>query len=434
MRYFFCLIFSCLIWNCGGPQMNISNADWINNQTIYEVNLRQYTSDGTISSFRKHLPRIKEMGFGILWFMPLHPIGEKNRKGELGSYYSVKDYFSINPEFGSDTEFKALVEEIHKMGMYVIIDWVANHTACDNDMVFAHPEWYTKNRNGDFQPPQGTDWSDVYDLDYTNLELRDYMIGAMEFWVKEYDIDGFRCDVAGMVPTEFWESAVERLKSIKPIFMLAEWEEPALLEKAFQADYNWSLYHILKDIASSKKGAISIRDYYENPQKTYPKNALRMNFLDNHDENSWNRVMVKHFGDKVYPLSTMLFTLPGIPMIYSGQEARLEEKLKFFEKDTIQWNNFPDGNFYKQLINLRKKHPVFWSNNTTLEFMDGLPDGVVGFKRWNKNNTYYVLLNLSNQLQKIDTGLISGNLIINDENSSIHSLANNGYSITKSLN
>jgi len=434
MRYLFCLIFSCLIWNCGGRQMNTSNADWINNQTIYEVNLRQYTSDGTISSFRKHLPRIKEMGFGILWFMPLHPIGEKNRKGELGSYYSVKDYFSINPEFGSDTEFKALVEEIHKMGMYVIIDWVANHTACDNDMVFAHPEWYTKNKNGDFQPPQGTDWSDVYDLDYTNLELRDYMIGAMEFWIKEYDIDGFRCDVAGMVPTEFWESAVERLKSIKPIFMLAEWEEPALLEKAFQADYNWSLYHILKDIASSKKGAISIRDYYENPQKTYPKNALRMNFLDNHDENSWNRVMVKHFGDKVYPLSTMLFTLPGIPMIYSGQEARLEEKLKFFEKDTIQWNNFPDGNFYKQLISLRKKHPVFWSNNTTLEFIDGLPDGVVGFKRWNENNTYYVLLNLSNQLQKIDSGLISGNLIINDENSSIHSLANNGYFITKSLN
>ena len=379
MRYLFCLIFSCLIWNCGGRQMNTSNADWINNQTIYEVNLRQYTSDGTISSFRKHLPRIKEMGFGILWFMPLHPIGEKNRKGELGSYYSVKDYFSINPEFGSDTEFKALVEEIHKMGMYVIIDWVANHTACDNDMVFAHPEWYTKNKNGNFQPPQGTDWSDVYDLDYTNLELRDYMIGAMEFWVKEYDLDGFRCDGAGMVPTEFWESAVERLKSIKPIFMLAEWEEPALLEKAFQADYNWSLYHILKDIASSKKGAISIRDYYENPQKTYPKNALRMNFLDNHDENSWNRVMVKHFGDKVYPLSTMLFTLPGIPMIYSGQEARLEEKLKFFEKDTIQWNNFPDGNFYKQLISLRKKHPVFWSNNTTLEFIDGLPDDVVGF-------------------------------------------------------
>ena len=216
--------------------------------------------------------------------------------------------------------------------------------------------------------------------------------------------------------------------------MLAEWEEPALLEKAFQADYNWSLYHILKDIASSKKGATSIRDYYENTQKTYPKNALKMNFLDNHDENSWNRVMVKHFGDKVYPLSTMLFTLPGIPMIYSGQEARLEEKLKFFEKDTIQWNNFPDGNFYKQLISLRKKHPVFWSNNTTLEFMDGLPDGVVGFKRWNKNNTYHVLLNLSNQLQKIDSGLISGNLIINDENSSIHSLANNGYFITKSLN
>ena len=290
MRYLVFIIISFISLNCGGSQMVTSKTDWINKQTIYEVNLRQYTDDGTISSFRKHLPRLKEMGFGILWFMPIHPIGEKNRKGELGSYYSVKDYFSVNPEFGSAEEFKSLVNEIHKMGMYVIIDWVANHTACDNEMVSANPEWYTRDKNGDFQPPLGTDWSDVYDLDYTSLDLRQYMINAMEYWVKEYDIDGFRCDVAGMVPTEFWESAVERLNLIKPVFMLAEWEDPELLEKAFIADYNWSLYHILKDISSSKKEVNSIRQYFENPKKKYPESAFKMNFLDNHDENSWNRV------------------------------------------------------------------------------------------------------------------------------------------------
>ena len=431
MRYLVFIIISFISLNCGGSQMVTSKTDWINNQTIYEVNLRQYTEDGTISSFRQHLPRLKEMGFGILWFMPIHPIGEKNRKGELGSYYSVKDYFSVNPEFGTAEEFKSLVNEIHKMGMYVIIDWVANHTACDNEMVSANPEWYTKDKNGRFQPPLRTDWSDVYDLDYTNLELRQYMIDAMEYWVKVYDIDGFRCDVAGMVPTDFWESAVERLNLMKSVFMLAEWEDPELLEKAFKADYNWSLYHILKDISSSKKDANSIQEYFEKPKKKYPERALKMNFLDNHDENSWNRVMIEHFGNKVYPLSTMLFTLPGIPMIYSGQEARVEEKIKFFEKDTIQWNNYPDGNFYKKLINIRKNHSVFWSNNTTLEFLDGLPIEVVGFKRWDSKNIYYVLLNFSNHAQEIDSELLSNNYIVKDENSTSHLLASNGYFIFK---
>ena len=191
--------------------MNISNTDWINDQTIYEVNLRQYTSDGTIASFRNHLPRLKEMGIGILWFMPIHPIGEINRKGELGSYYSVKDYFSVNPEFGTAEEFRSLVHEIHGMGMYVILDWVANHTACDNELVTTNPDWYTKNENQNFQPPSGTDWSDVYDLDFGQNGLRGYMTSAMEYWVREFDIDGFRCDVAGMVPSDFWETTIKKL-------------------------------------------------------------------------------------------------------------------------------------------------------------------------------------------------------------------------------
>jgi len=236
-----------LFWRCESQKMIETKLDWINNKTIYEVNWRQFTDKGDIHSLKEHIPRLKEMGVGILWFMPIHPIGKENRKGELGSYYSVKDYFTVNPELGTLEEFKNLVDYIHEMDMYVILDWVANHTACDNKMVIQHPEWYTKNKFGDFQPPKGTDWSDVYDLDYSQEDLRNYMINAMEFWVKEIDIDGFRCDVAGMVPTEFWELAVAKLQSIKSVFMLAEWEEPELLDKAFHADYNWSLYHILKD-------------------------------------------------------------------------------------------------------------------------------------------------------------------------------------------
>ena len=323
MKRIYLLLLSFFLICCGGKNLSSSNLEWINNQTIYEVNLRQYTPEGTFASFRKHLPRLKKMGVGVLWFMPIHPIGEKNRKGKLGSYYSVRDYLDINPEFGTKKEFKSLVDEVHKMGMYVIIDWVANHTACDNALVSKNPDWYTKDKSGDFQSPKNTDWSDVYDLDFSSHDLRNYMANAMEYWVKEFDIDGFRCDVAGMVPTDFWETTINKLRSIKPVFMLAEWEDPELLNNGFQADYNWQLYHTLKDVSKGNKEVANIRNVYENPEKKYPENALKMNFLDNHDENSWNRIMVQHFKEKVYPLSTMLFTLPGIPMIYSGQEARL---------------------------------------------------------------------------------------------------------------
>ena len=184
------------------------------------------------------------MGIEILWFMPIHPIGEVNRKGHLGSYYSVKDYFDVNPEFGTLNEFKALVKEIHEMDMFIILDWVANHTAWDNQLIEKHPDWYTKNSQGVFTPPSGTDWSDVVDLNYNSIDVHDYMFSAMEYWIKEFNIDGFRCDVASMVPLQFWENSVLKLNKIKPIFMLAESDDPELIEQAFHADYNLSLIHI----------------------------------------------------------------------------------------------------------------------------------------------------------------------------------------------
>ena len=408
-----------------------TSPEWSKNLTIYEVNLRQYTPQGTLRAFREHLPRLKSLGVGILWFMPIQPIGTVNHKGTLGSYYSVQDYYGINPDFGTLDEFRSLVDEIHKLDMYVILDWVANHTAWDNPMSSEHPEWYTKNDEGNFQPPPGTNWDDVIDLDYSNDDLRAYMTAAMEHWVREVGIDGFRCDVAGMVPTDFWESVIPALQKIKPVFMLAEWDDPELLENAFHADYNWGLYHVLKDIAAGEKEFSEIQEYYQIPPKSYPLTALRMNFLDNHDENSWGRNMISHFGQNLYPLVTMIFTLPGMPMIYSGQEAKLNKQLRFFDKDTIPWDDVPDSKFYQELINLRKVHKVFWNTNHNLEFMGSLPPGLVGFKRWTKGATYHIVVNLSDQDQELDPGLIAGLMLFSDGISQKTTIARHGYLVCK---
>jgi len=427
MKIIYYLILIVLTLGCTMDHKENNSTDWINNLTIYEVNLRQYTPQGTIRAFREHLPRLKSLGVGILWFMPIHPIGTVNRKGNLGSYYSIQNYYGINPEFGTLEEFKSLVNEIHEMGMYVILDWVANHTAWDNPMADEHPEWYTKNDEGNFQPPPGTNWDDVIDLDYNNDNLRAYMTAAMKYWIREVNIDGFRCDVAGMVPTDFWESVIPELEKIKPIFMLAEWEDPELLENGFHADYNWGLYHILKDIAAGEKEFYEIQKYYQAPPKSYPINALRMNFLDNHDENSWGRVMSNHFGKNLYPLLTIIFTLPGMPMIYSGQEVQLNKQLKFFDKDTIIWGDAPDSKFYQKLISLRKRHKVFWNTNHNLKFMSNLRPGLVGFKRWNKDDSFQIVVNLSEQDQELDPSLIDGSILLGDGISQKTTIARHGY-------
>ena len=431
MKLIYCFTLTVVIFGYTMDHKENTSPEWSNNLTIYEVNLRQYTPQGTIRSFREHLPRLKSLGVGILWFMPIQPIGTVNRKGPLGSYYSVQDYYGINPEFGTLNEFRSLVDEIHELGMYVILDLVSNHTAWDNPMASEHPEWYTKNDEGNFQPPPGTDWDDVIDLDYSNDDLRAYMTDVMEYWVREIDIDGFRCDMAGMVPTDFWESVTPALQKIKPVFMLAEWDDPELLENAFHADYNWGLYHVLKDIAAGEKEFSDIQGYYQTPPKSYPLTALRMNFLDNHDENSWGRVMGSHFGQNLYPLLTMIFTLPGMPMIYSGQEAKLNKQLRFFDKDTIPWDDVPDSKFYQELIDLRKGHKVFWNTNHNLEFMGNLPPGLVGFKRWTKDATYHIVVNLSDQDQELDPGLIAGSILFGDGISQKTTIARHGYLVCK---
>ncbi len=343
----FVLIISCKAQNFKPPE-------WSYTQVIYEVNIRQFTEEGTFKAFEKHLPRLKELGVGILWFMPVHPIGEKNRKGTLGSYYSVKDYKAINPEFGTLEDFKLMVNTIHKMGMYVIIDWVANHTAWDNQWISEHPEFYTKDSLGRIISPN-PDWTDVADLNYENKDLWKEMINALKFWVEECDIDGFRCDVAGMLPIEFWVAARPELEKIKNVFMLAEWDTPEQ-HKAFDLTYDWTFYKTLNAIAKGEKTVKDLQDHLERDEKNYPDYAFRMQFTSNHDENTWNGTVFERLGDGAEAFAVLTCLVPDMPLVYTGQEAGNNKRLPFFEKDFVNWKDHRFSGTYSKLFLLKKEN------------------------------------------------------------------------------
>lgn len=341
--------------------VEIKHPEWSKSATIYEVNLRQYTPEGTIKAFESHLPRLKELGVDIIWLMPVHPIGVKNRKGTMGSYYSVKDYYGLNPEFGTLDEFKALVKTIHSMGMHVIIDWVANHSAWDNPLVQEHPEWYSKSIEGNFQPTPWYDWEDIIDFDYDQPGLRKYMTEALKYWVKETDIDGFRCDVAGFIPVDFWDNARAELDAIKPVFMLAEWESRDLHKKSFDMTYAWSLWDKMRDATTGGKSIDGLVEYMAHHVSTFPEDGYRMTFTDNHDKNSWEGNQYSNFGDGLEAAMVFASVVSGMPLVYSGQEAGLDRSLAFFEKDTIQWKTHRNAELYKQLFALKHSNQALWN-------------------------------------------------------------------------
>lgn len=321
---------------------------------MYEVNLRQYTPGGSIREFREHLARLRDLGIGILWFMPIYPVGEKNRKGSLGSYYSIRDYRAVNPEFGTLDEFRSLVAEAHDMGMKVILDWVANHTAWDHRWTRDHPEFYNRDERGGFRAPF-PEWEDVIHLDYGNPALWDAMIGDMIFWLEEADIDGFRCDMAHLVPTLFWNRARRDLEAVRPVFMLAESENHDLLEYAFDAIYNWKLLHAMNDLAAGDMTAQALADLAVNEQQHLPEGASLLNFTSNHDENSWQGSAIERLHYFLEPLTVLTFLLPGIPLVYSGQEAGNYRRLEFFDKDLIEWKEDKMARLYAKLAHLVKK-------------------------------------------------------------------------------
>ncbi|MBN1542757.1 alpha-amylase [candidate division KSB1 bacterium] len=328
---------------------------WIRGAVIYEVNLRQFTPAGTVNAFTEQLPRLQELGVDILWFMPLQEIGQQKRKGTLGSPYSVRDYRSFNPEFGKLDDFKELVQQAHAMGMRVIIDWVANHTAWDHYWIEEHPDWYNRNAEGEIVAPIA-DWSDVADLDYNSSALRTAMIDAMVWWIRETDIDGFRCDVAEMVPLDFWRQATLKLFKEKEILMLAEGEHPDLHTAGFHLTYSSKLYWLLNRVVKGQAGAGEIDQLLAAEATVYPKGALRMRFTSNHDENSWNGSAPERLGEAVRACAVLTFAIHGVPLIYNGQEIGLNKRLEFFEKDPIDWQENALEEFYGSLARFVKQH------------------------------------------------------------------------------
>jgi glycosidase len=332
---------------------------WIRDRVVYEVNVRQYSEAGTFAAVEADLPRLRELGVGVLWFMPIHPIGAVNRKGSLGSYYPVADYRAVNPEFGTHEDFVRLVNGAHSAGFKVILDWVANHSAWDHPWTREHPEFYAKGDDGNFVPPYGFDWTDVIQLNYTNNALWDAMIADMEFWVREAGVDGFRCDYSKGVPTEFWNAASARLRTAKPdIFMLAESETPQHHVAALHASYTFSMMHVFNDVAAGKASVSKIYDELARNRVRFPAGSAFFRYTTNHDENSWQGTVFERLGDGVEAFAVMSFVLDGIPLIYNGQEAGLDKRLEFFERDPIEWRSHPLAEFYGTLCALKTSHPA----------------------------------------------------------------------------
>jgi glycosidase len=383
---------------------DVIHPEWSKDIVLYEINLRQYTEEGTIQAFEEHLPRLQELGVDVLWFMPVHPIGEENRKGELGSYYSVKDFKDINPEFGTLDDFKNMMNRAHEMGFYIMLDWVPNHTAWDNPLASEHPEYYMKDSTGSFIPPIGTDWTDVIQLDWTQEGLHDYMIEALSFWV-ELGVDGFRVDHPHKTPKEFWERARLALDEIKPVLMLAENEgQTYFLEKGFDMNYAWELHHIMNEVAQGKKNANAISKYFKKEENMFPSNVYRMRFLSNHDENSWAGTIEERMGDAHEAFAVFMFTMTGTPLIYNGQEECLSKRLEFFERDPIEWGECELTGFYKSLITLKKDNVALWNGEfggPMQKIATSKEKRVFAFSREKDENKVVVFLNLSKGATRI---------------------------------
>lgn len=386
-------------WVGTSPDLDLSEAIDTSGMCIYEVNIRQYTPEGTFDAFRDHIPRLADMGIDILWLMPIHPIGEANRKGTLGSYYAVRDYLDVNPEFGTRQDFRELIDAAHDAGMIVIIDWVANHTAWDHIWTADHPERFTKGPDGGFVPPN-PDWADVIDLDFDDPSTRTAIADAMMYWVREFGIDGFRCDVADDVPVDFWAPTIAALRAERPLFMLAEADSAEMHECGFDATYGWRVSDAIVRIAKGEADAAGLRRVVERDAREIGGDGdrFRMVFTTNHDWNSWNGTTAERLGPALDAATVLTFTLPGMPLIYSGQEAGLDKRLEFFEKDPIAWRDDPAAALYGKLCRLKSAAPALrhGAGGGAIEFFEaGDPKRVVAFTRRLGSSEVVVAVNLS---------------------------------------
>ena len=386
--------------------MDRGKTDWIHTTSIYEVNIRQYTPEGTFKAFAAALPRLKGMGVQALWFMPVTPIAKEKRKGTLGSYYACSDYTSVNPEFGTLQDFQQLVKEAHTMGFKVIIDWVANHTGWDHVWTKQHPDYYLHDSDGRFHAASGMD--DIIELDYKNPALRKAMIDAMKFWIQQADIDGFRCDLASWVELDFWQEARPQLDAVKPLFWLGEFDELENPDygKVFQASYSWKWMHKTEEFFKQKQPLSELYDLLLQ-YNTIGDSSMRAWFTSNHDENSWNGTEYEKYGPLAVPLAVFSCTWNGVPLIYSGQELPLKDKrLQFFDKDPIPWpskdisreNGLELQEFYKVLLHLHAGNPALRGGDpsvVTYKLTTTADDKVFAYLRKNGNDEVLVVLNFS---------------------------------------
>ncbi len=366
-------------------------------QVIYEVNVRQFTPEGTLQAFATHLPRLRELGVDILWLMPIHPIGEEKRKGSWGSHYSVKDYRGVNPAYGSMADLRQVTAQAHALGMRVILDWVANHCAWDNPIVTLHPDWLTKDKDGKPMPP-APDWSDVVDLDFNQPAMRDYMIESMILFLREADVDGFRCDVAGLIPVDFWQQVRPRLDAVKPVFMLAEWDDP-VLAGSFDMSYAWNLHRAFNAYMKGEATVARLDTLVRSEASRWPEGHLQMRFITNHDENSWNGTEDERLGPAADAFAVICHTLPGMPLLYNGQEAGLNRRLAFFEKDSIAWVDHPRRALFTSLNRLKHISPALWQQGVgpdSYRRLDTGPgaEGVWAFARPHADQALVVVVNL----------------------------------------
>ncbi|MFM7720727.1 MAG: alpha-amylase family glycosyl hydrolase [Sediminibacterium sp.] len=374
--------------------------EFMNQGNIYEVNIRQYTKEGTFKAFAKHLPRLQKMGVQTIWFMPIQPISKFGRKGSLGSYYAVASYTDINPEFGTLADFNATVDQAHAHGMKVLIDYVPNHSGADHPWLTTHPDFYETDSTG--KPTYTADWSDTRELNYNNLVMQDSMINTMKYWLNATKIDGFRVDVAWGVPYSFWNKCIPALKGIRNIYLLAEADDAKLHETGFDATYTWKEFHVLNDIAAGKKNILSLDTVLQNIEKEFMQGAQRLYFTSNHDENSWNKADYATMPGAIHtPFAVFTQTYNRtMPLIYSGQEEPVLRPLAFFEKDSIEFKKYERANFYMTLLKLRKSNAAFADNANFKRLKVNLPGQIMAYERTNGQDKVVVVLNLSNQPQK----------------------------------
>ncbi len=346
------------------PAATVAHPAWSRRATIYEINVRQYTPEGTFAALLPHLARIRALGIDAIWLMPIQPIGVKNRKGVLGSYYSVRDYRAVNPEFGTTADVVRVVAEAHRLGMKVLLDWVPNHTAYDHPWITEHPDWYEHKPDGSIHNARDnegheTDWTDVAELDYGNRDMRRAMIADMRYWLDAAKVDGFRCDVAGGVPEDFWRDARDELARGRPaFFMLAEAEGPKYYD-AFDMTYGWSLWDLMVDVSKGKKPASAYAAYFARQDSVLPPDGYVMTFTTNHDKNSWDGTEFELMGANNAPSYVLAATgSRSLPMLYSGQEVTLNKRLRFFERDTIDWRGPSRAAFFRRVFELKHTQPA----------------------------------------------------------------------------